>query len=60
MKILTPSRVVAASRRCRAALSFGVAHANTDHNGALPRTSGARRACTAPHNSSATSRTSSA
>jgi predicted SnoaL-like aldol condensation-catalyzing enzyme len=34
MKILTPSRVVAAAAVAVAALSFGVAHANTDHNGA--------------------------
>jgi len=34
MRILTPSRVVAAAAVAVAALSFGVAHANTDHNGA--------------------------
>ena len=34
MKILTPSRVIAAVAVAVAALSFGVAHANTDHNGA--------------------------
>lgn len=34
MRILTPSRIVAAVAVAVAALSFGVAHANTDHNGA--------------------------
>ena len=34
MKILTPSRVIAAVAVAVAALSFGVAHANTDHKGA--------------------------
>ena len=37
MKILTPSRVIAAAAVAVAALSFGVAHANTDHNGASAR-----------------------
>jgi predicted SnoaL-like aldol condensation-catalyzing enzyme len=37
MKILTPSRVIAAIAVCVAVLSFGVAQANTDHNGTRGR-----------------------
>jgi predicted SnoaL-like aldol condensation-catalyzing enzyme len=37
MKVLTPSRVIAIAAVTVAALSFGVAHANTDHSGAPAR-----------------------